>query len=126
MVRDINSIALVCSCPFPETDIKADNVMFVAFDGTDSHSIKRLCDESPQIIDGEFESKGAHYQIMRSQPIPNPCRWNDRITVDLYTFCLSGLCGGKYYLFCSIAITGSQTLSCSAVGRQGTFDKDHR
>jgi len=81
-------------------------------EGTDWLSIEELLDKSPQKIDGEFELKGACYQIMRSQPIPNFFRWNDhRITVESYTLCLAGLSSGKHPLFCSMPVTGSQIFS---------------
>jgi len=89
---------LARSFSFPEPDVKADNVMFN--EGTDPELIEKICDESPQIIDGEFELRGARYQIMRSQPIPNRCLWNDTsINVDDYSLCLSGFCGGEDCFF---------------------------
>jgi len=95
---DINSISLTRLYPFPQPDVKADNVLFI--EGTAPETIKKLLDESPQIIDGEFELKGAHYPIMRSQPIPHPFLWNDPpITVELYSLFLTDLGSGKHSFF---------------------------
>jgi len=55
--------------------MKADNLLFEEVTGP--VSIDELLDENPQIIDGEFKLKGARYPIIQSQPIPNPCLWND-------------------------------------------------
>ena len=94
-VSDINSSILVRSYPFPQPDMKADNLLFEEVTGP--ASIDKLLDENPQIIDSEFELKGAHYPIMRSQPIPNPCRWNDpRPTEEGYSLFLT-LGSGKRF-----------------------------
>ncbi|KAJ8590256.1 kinase-like protein, partial [Rhizopogon salebrosus TDB-379] len=70
------------------TDLKPDNVLFN--EGNAPRTIKELLDQSPQVIDGEFELKGARYPIMRSQPIPHPFKWDDPgITVELYSVCVT-------------------------------------
>jgi serine/threonine-protein kinase SRPK3 len=80
----IGLVVILHSSPVPETDLKPDNVLFN--EGNAPQTIKELLDQSPQVIDGEFELKGARYPIMRSQPIPHPFKWDDPdITVELYS-----------------------------------------
>jgi serine/threonine-protein kinase SRPK3 len=101
------------SCPFHKTDLKPDNVLID--EGTDLQTIKEHPDQSPQIIDGEFELKGARYPIMRSQPIPHPFKWNDPgITVELYSICLTDFGSGKHSLLLDL---DHWMMSCSAVGQ---------
>ena len=84
-----------CSRHFPGTDLNADNVLFL--DGTDPESIQEHLDRSTQVIEGDFELKGARYPIMRSQPIPSTFHWDDPgITVELYSFCLIDFGSGKH------------------------------
>lgn len=79
---------------FPATDVKPDNVLFN--EGTDTKTLETLLDQSPQVVDGEFELKGVSYPIMRSQPIPHPFRWNDPgIIVETYPACLTDFSNGK-------------------------------
>ena len=93
-VSDINSSILVRSYPFPQPDMNADKLLF---DEVADLEIEELLDENPQII-GEFELKGALYPIMRSQPIPNLCQWNDpRPTEEGYTLCVT-LGSGKRFV----------------------------
>ncbi|OJA09422.1 hypothetical protein AZE42_03067 [Rhizopogon vesiculosus] len=93
---------VVQALPFHQTDVKPDDVLF--WEGTDPETIKTFLDESPQVMDhGEFELNGAHYPIMRSQPIPHPFKWNDPgITVELYSVCLTDFGSGTDSLYFSI------------------------
>jgi serine/threonine-protein kinase SRPK3 len=69
-------------------------------DGTATPTIQKLLDESPVMIHGEFEIHGVRYPLVRSQPIPHPFKWNDTgMTVEQYTFCLTGLGHGVCFLF---------------------------
>jgi len=87
-------------------------------EGTAPGTIKKLLDESPQIIDGEFELKGTRYPIMRSQPIPHPFLWNDPpITVELYSLCLIGLGSGKHSLFVRL-LAKKRRLAAQLVGKE--------
>ena len=69
-------------------------------DGTAKPTIDELLDESPIMIDGEFELNGVRYPLVRSQPIPHPFKWNDTgMIVEQYTFCLAGLGHGMCIIF---------------------------
>ena len=112
----IGLVILLHSSTIPETDLKPDNVLFN--EGNASQTIKELLDQSPQVTDGEFELKGTHYPIMRSQPIPHPFKWdNPGIMVELYSVCVTDFGSGKHSLSSSISITGSHMVSCSAISR---------
>jgi serine/threonine-protein kinase SRPK3 len=112
----IGLVVILHSSPVPETDLKPDNVLFN--EGNTPQTIKALLDQSPQVIDGEFELKGACYPIMRSQPIPHPFkRSGPGITAELYSVCMTDFGSGKHYLSSSISITGSQMVYYSAISR---------
>jgi serine/threonine-protein kinase SRPK3 len=89
-------------------DLKPDNVLFI--EGTATQTLKQLLDQNPQIVDNEFELKGTHYPIMRSQPVPHPFRWNDSgIITETYSVCLTDFSnGGHYYCVFLTTIMGSQ------------------
>ena len=69
-------------------------------DGTVTPAIQKLLDESPVMIDGEFESHGVRYPVVLSQPIPHPFKWDDTgIVVEQYTVCLTDLGHGMHLSF---------------------------
>jgi len=82
----------------PSLDLKPDNVLFS--DDTAPKAIQKLLNESPLAIDGEFELCGMRYPIIRSQPVPHPFSWNDRLVVaELYSVRLVGFGHGYYSTF---------------------------
>lgn len=77
------------------------------FEGTAPESIRKLLDDNPVSIDGEFELNGVRYPIVRSQPVPHDFRWDDPPSlVELYTVRLIDLGHGNTILFLIVGPLG--------------------
>ena len=79
-------------------DLKPDNVLFL--DGTAPDSIRKLLNDSPLSVDGEFELNSVNYPIIRSQPLPHQWSCDDpAMLVELYTVRLIDFGHGIHPLF---------------------------
>jgi hypothetical protein len=71
-------------------DIKPNNVLFE--DGTSAEEIQEYLDSTPPNVVGEFTLHGKRYQIMLSEPMAHPHKWNDPDSLTgLYSVCLTDL-----------------------------------